>query len=81
MNIDELKNRIIEANKAYRSGSAIMSDLEFDSLLEEYQKTATIDEYNAFRNSLHEVKGKVKHPFIIGSLDTLIKETKLINYE
>ena len=36
MNIEELKNRIIEANKAYRSGSAIMSDLEFDSLLEEY---------------------------------------------
>lgn len=74
MNIEELKNRIIEANKAYRSGSAIMSDLEFDSLLEEYQKTATIDEYNAFRNSLHEVKGKVKHPFIMGSLDKLKTE-------
>lgn len=74
MNIEELKSRIIEANKAYRSGSAIISDLEFDSLLEEYQKNVSEDEYNVFRNSLHEVKGKVKHPFIMGSLDKLKTE-------
>ena len=74
MNTEEIKNRIIEANKAYRSGSAIISDLEFDSLLEEYQKNVSADEYNTFRNSLHEVKGKVKHPFIMGSLDKLKTE-------
>ena len=69
MNIKELKAKILAANTAYRSGDSIISDQEFDDLCEEYQKLVTADEYEEFRNSLHEVKGKVKHPYIMGSLD------------
>ena len=37
MNKEELKQKIIEANKAYRFGEAIISDIEFDTLVEEFQ--------------------------------------------
>lgn len=71
MDKDILKKKIIEANKAYRAGHPIMDDLAFDSLVETYQKLVSNEEFNAFRDSLHEVKGKVKHQFIMGSLDKL----------
>lgn len=69
-----LKETILNANRAYRSGSPIMSDQDFDDLLEQYEKLITVDEYNVFRDSLHEVKGKVKHPYILGSLNKLKAE-------
>ena len=31
MNKEELKNRIIEANKKYRLGNPIMSDIDYDN--------------------------------------------------
>ena len=71
MDKDTLKTKIIEANKAYRDGCPTMDDQTFDSLVESFQKLMPEDEFNEFRNSLHEVKGKVKHPFIMGSLDKL----------
>ena len=71
MDANELKSRIESANKAYRSGNPVMSDQQFDDLVEMLQKQIPEDEFNAFRDSLHEVKGKVKHPFIMGSLDKL----------
>lgn len=71
MNKDDIKNKIVSANSAYRSGTPIMSDQTFDDLCDEYQNLVSEDEWNAFRDSLHEVKGKVKHPFIMGSLDKL----------
>lgn len=71
MNADQLKEKLIEANKTYRNGKPIMSDQEFDALLEEYEKLVSADVYNAFRNTMHEVKGKIKHPFVMGSLDKL----------
>lgn len=71
MNKDDIKNKIVSANSAYRSGTPIMSDQAFDDLCDEYQKLVSEDEWNAFRDSLHEVKGKVKHPFVMGSLDKL----------
>ena len=74
MKINELKNKIVLANKVYREGSPIMSDQEFDDLVDEYQSLVSEAEFNVFRNSLHEVKGKVKHPFIMGSLDKLKTE-------
>ena len=74
MNIDELKNKISSANKAYRSGNPVMPDQDWDDLLESLQKQIPEAEFNAFRDSLHEVKGKVKHPFIMGSLDKLKAE-------
>lgn len=74
MNIEELKSQIISANKAYRDGHPTMSDQMFDDLLETLEKKLTLDEYSVFRNSLHEEKGKVKHPFIMGSLDKIKAE-------
>jgi DNA ligase (NAD+) len=69
--IDELKSNITAANKAYRDGTPIMSDQDFDDLCEQLESMVSKDEYSAFRDTLHEVKGKVKHPFIMGSLDKL----------
>lgn len=71
MNKDDIKNKIVSANSAYRSGTPIMSDQAFDDLCDEYQKLVSEDEWNAFRDSLHEKAGKVKHPFIMGSLDKI----------
>ena len=71
MNKDDIKNKIVSANSAYRSGTPIMSDQAFDDLCDEYQKLVSEDEWNKFRNSLHEKAGKVKHPFIMGSLDKI----------
>lgn len=74
MNIDELKKQIVAANKAYRDGRPIMSDQTFDDLCEQLEKAISTNEYSQFRNSLNEGKGKVKHPFIMGSLDKLKRE-------
>jgi hypothetical protein len=35
--IEEFKNKIIKANELYRVGSSIMTDLEYDTLLEQYK--------------------------------------------
>lgn len=74
MNTEELKKQILAANKAYRDGHPIMSDQDFDDLCEELEKSISKEEYASFRDSLHEGKGKVKHPFIMGSLDKLKRE-------
>lgn len=71
MNIENIRNQIIEANKAYRSGTAIITDAAYDALLEIYSKSVPVQEYDAFLNTLHETAGKVKHPFIMGSLSKL----------
>ena len=69
-----LKEKIIAANKAYRLGRPVMSDQAFDDLCEAYEKTVSSDEYKAFRDSLHEETGKVRHPYVMGSLDKLKAE-------
>ena len=69
--IEDLKKQILAANHAYRDGSPVMSDSAFDDLCEKLEKLMPEEEYSAFRDSLHEEKGKVKHPFIMGSLDKL----------
>lgn len=69
MNTTELKDKIASANAAYREGDAVMTDAEYDALLEQYQASVPKDEYEAFARTLHEAKGKVKHPFIMGSLN------------
>lgn len=78
MNKKELKQKIIDANTAYRFGNAVMSDNEFDSLVEQFQSSSTKSEYDEFRNSLNEgiSTAKVKHPFVMGSLDKLKYEAK-----
>lgn len=70
----DLKNRILTANQAYRAGRPIMTDQDFDDLCEAYEKLVPAAEYAAFRDSLHEETGKVKHPFVMGSLDKIKAE-------
>ena len=70
----QLKDKIISANFAYRQGTPVLSDQVFDDLCDEYQKLVSEDEWNAFRDTLHEVKGKVKHPYVMGSLNKLKAE-------
>lgn len=70
MNKEELKQKIVDANKAYRFGTAIMSDIQFDTLVEEFQVKYP-DEYDEFRNSLNEKSNnaKIKHSYVCGSLN------------
>ena len=75
MDIEELKKQISATNKAYRDGHPTMSDQAFDDLCEELEKSIPEEEYAAFRDALNEGKGKVKHPFIMGSLDKLKYES------
>lgn len=74
-NINELKNKIIDANIAYRNGNPIYTDTEYDQMLENYEQNVSSDEYNAFRNSLNDSDAgygtDVKHAFIMGSLDKI----------
>ncbi len=74
MNKDELKKKIIEANEEYRAGKSSISDLEYDQLVEEF-KDSWPEEYDQFRDSLNEGSIeygiKVKHDFIMGSLDKI----------
>lgn len=72
-----IKDKVIEANAAYRAGSPILSDQEYDDLLESLKPTMSEDEYEEFISSLNEgfiesnLDGKIKHPFILGSLEKL----------
>lgn len=75
-NIKTLEEKILNANIAYRNGTPVMEDSEFDNLVEEYQNNVSENDFNIFRNSLHEIKGKVKHPFVLGSLNKIKAEDK-----
>ena len=80
MTCDDIKNRILEANSAYRMGNPIIPDQEYDDLLESYQEYVTKAEYEAFCNSLNEglvetnIDGKIKHPFTMGSMEKIKAE-------
>lgn len=75
-----VKDKVIEANAAYRAGNPILSDQDYDDLLESLKASMSESEYEDFVNSLNEgqiernVDGKVKHPFIMGSLTKLKAE-------
>lgn len=72
MNRIDLENKLREANQAYRFGDAIISDIEYDRLLDEYRKLVNPDEYLAFVNSLNEKTNsshKIVHDFVCGSLN------------
>lgn len=75
MHTIELKDRLIEANKAYRAGSPIMDDQTYDDLLESFQSQVSETEYAELRNTLNEGQieqgKKLKHKWIAGSLDKL----------
>ena len=78
--MNEIIEKIVEANKAYRSGNPIMSDQEYDDLLDSLRGNMTAQAYEEFIATLNEggieknADGKVKHPFIMGSLEKLKAE-------
>lgn len=71
MNVETLKSEIKKANEAYRVGHPIMDDLSYDELLEQYKEFVPAEEYEAFARTLHEKSGKVKLPYLLGSLTKL----------
>lgn len=71
MEIEKLKAEITEANASYRVGRPVMDDLSYDELLEQYKSLVSADEYESFARTLHEKPGKVKLPYLLGSLSKL----------
>ena len=69
--ITSLKDKILRANAAYRVGNPMISDQEYDDLCDELQKLLSIEEWAAFRSTLFETAGKVKHPYAMGSLSKM----------
>ena len=74
MNKEELISRIKDANYKYRIGSPVMGDVEYDELVELFQREYP-DEYDDFRDTLNEggigAGPKIVHKHIAGSLDKL----------
>ena len=79
-NLNDIKKKIVEANKAYREGQPFLTDQEYDDLLESLKTEMSEEDYEEFVSTLNEgaieknVDGKVKHPFILGSLTKLKSE-------
>ena len=48
-----------------------MDDLSYDELLEQYKTLVQPEEYDSFIRTLHEKSGKVKLPYLLGSLTKL----------
>lgn len=69
MNIEKIKSDLIIFNRLYRKGTPIVDDIEYDSLLDTYKNSVSEDEYMSFRNTLFEETGKIKHPYVMGSLE------------
>ena len=72
--LDPLMPEITIANKAYRKGNPIMTDQEYDDMLETLSYGLNPKEFEAFRRTLMDGTGKVNHSTIIGSLN----KTKLL---
>lgn len=73
---EELRNKIEAANAAYRAGlDSGLTDQEYDDILEKYGTLVENDEFEKFKNTLNEAKvgygSKIKHPWIMGSLEKL----------
>ena len=70
----ELERRLASLNRAYRDGNPVVSDAEYDELLDSYHKKVGDGRYNVFRKTLFEDGGTVKHPHIMGSLEKVKNE-------
>jgi DNA ligase (NAD+) len=68
MSIDSIKSQIIDANNAYRNGNSIISDEEYDSLLEDLESELDFIEFVSFQKTLTESKGTVANSYVLGSL-------------
>jgi DNA ligase (NAD+) len=70
MDILELKNKIEDANLAYRSGNPIMSDTEYDTLVDTLFQISPTDDF--FINIGHEVNDrKIKLPIEMASMNKI----------
>jgi DNA ligase (NAD+) len=70
-NIESLKQEIIKANKAYRTGNPIISDEEYDILLSKLDCLMGFIAFDDFLISLTEEKGTIKLDYVLGSLTKL----------
>ena len=70
--IDQLRNRIIEANEAYRIGKPTMSDSEYDVLLEELAEISPDDELLArVGHAVADESRKAKLPIPMASMNKI----------
>ena len=64
----QIETKLVYYNDMYRKGTPVVSDQVFDALLEEFEKTASVEDYKRVRESMFSAKGKIRHQYIIGSL-------------
>lgn len=81
MNIEVIKERLITANSEYRKGLPFLTDQEYDDLLEQLKGMMDESKFEALMSTLNEgsiekidVDGKVKHPFVMGSMTKIKAE-------
>lgn len=76
----ELEKLITEANEAYRSGNSLISDREFDALMDELREN--YPESKILQKSVQEIKieRKVKLPHRMTSLDKLKSVEEVMNW-
>lgn len=63
------EQELLRYNRLYRAGTPEITDKEYDFLLDIYKLNVSDEQYNNFRTKLMEEPGKVKHPYIMGSLE------------
>lgn len=79
--IEMLKNKVKEANAKYRAGIPMMTDQEYDDLLEQLKGMMDEGKFNSLISTLNEgaietnSDGKVKHPYIMGSMEKIKAES------
>ena len=66
-----LKEQIIKANESYRVGNPVMSDAEYDVLLDKLEDSMGFIEFEVFKQTLTESKGTIKLDYVLGSLSKL----------
>jgi NAD-dependent DNA ligase len=70
--IKELKKQIVEANKAYRTGDAIMSDYDYDKLVEELEELSPKDELlTKIGHTVADESRKRKLPIVMASMNKI----------
>lgn len=79
--IEMLKNKVKEANSKYRAGIPLMTDQEYDDLLEQLKGMMDESKFEELMTTLNEGSietnsdGKVKHPYIMGSMEKIKAES------
>ena len=63
------EQELLRYNRLYRAGTPEITDKEYDLLLDIYKLNVSDEQYKKFRTKLMEAPGKIKHPFIMGSLE------------